>query len=157
MTQPVPAQFPIIRTALTGVAVVALVVGSGMIGCPSYNVWSAEMRGKAELAQADQNRQIQIAVSKAHAESATYEAQAEVNRANGAAQAIKITGSALQTNPEYLRYLYVNNLAESHDQIIYVPTEAGMPILEAGRVVNTPHQDATPAKTAAPAAAPATK
>jgi len=29
-----------------------------------------------------------------------------------------------------LRYLYINNLEHSQNQIIYVPTEANLPILE---------------------------
>ena len=43
--------------AIVGVIVlVLLTVGTGMVGCPVYNVWSAQKAGEAELAQADQNR-----------------------------------------------------------------------------------------------------
>jgi regulator of protease activity HflC (stomatin/prohibitin superfamily) len=125
------------KIALTVVIVffVLAITAGLMIGCPSYNVYNATMTGKAELAQADQNRQIQIAVSKAKAEAATYEAQAEVNRAAGVAQANKIIGDSLKGNEEYLRYLYINGLIENKDNktLIYIPTEAGLPILEAGR------------------------
>jgi len=112
-----------------------VVVGTslGMVGCPIYNVWSAQKFGEAELAQAEQNRQIQIAQSKAKAEAATYEAQAEVNRANGVAAANKIIGESLKNNEAYLRYLWITGLDRSKDTVVYVPTETNLPILEANR------------------------
>lgn len=100
---------------------------------PDYKTHLAKINGESELAAALASKQVAVQTAKAKAESAAYEKQAEITRAEGAAAAIKITGEALQQHPEYLRYLYVNNLAESKDQIIYIPTEAGLPILEAGR------------------------
>lgn len=121
-------------------AVVAL--GVSLSGCgaiyPPWKVYVAENEGKAALAEAMSSKQVAVQTAKAKMESAQYEATAEATRAQGAANAIKITGAALQANPEYLRYLYVNNLATSKDQIIYVPTEAALPILEAGRRVEKP-------------------
>lgn len=108
----------------------------GLTACdaiPTYRVYNARKSGEAHLAEAESSKQIAVQTAKAKAESARYEAESEITRAQGLAKSIGITGAALQANPEYLRYLYVNNLAESHDQIIYVPTEAGLPILEAGR------------------------
>ena len=110
-------------------------VGLGMWGCPTYNVYSAEMNGKAELAQAEQNRQIQIAQSKAKAEAAEFEANAEVTRAEGVAKANKIIGDSLKGNEDYLSYLWVNNIENNKNEtVVYVPTEANMPILEATRL-----------------------
>lgn len=109
------------------------IIAVAMVGCPQYGVYSAQKAGEAELAQANQNRQISIAQSKAKAEAAQYEAQAEVTRASGVAKANQIIGDSLKNNEAYLRYLYVNNLADTKDQVIYVPTEAGLPILEAGK------------------------
>jgi regulator of protease activity HflC (stomatin/prohibitin superfamily) len=122
--------------ATTGLVVAVLMtVGLGMWGCPSYNVYSAEMSGKAELAQAEQNRQIQIAQSKAKAEAAEFEANAEVVRAEGVAKANKIIGDSLKGDEDYLRYLWVNNIENDKNQtVVYVPTEANMPILEATRL-----------------------
>ena len=106
-----------------------------MAGCPAYNVYSATMTGKAELAQADQNRQIQIAQSKAKSEAAQYEAEAEITRAKGVAEANKIIGDSLRGNEDYLRYLWVNNIENNKNEtVVYVPTEANMPILEASRL-----------------------
>jgi hypothetical protein len=44
-------------------------------------------------------------------------------------------GDSLKGNEAYLRYLWINNSDGNGDkQVIYVPTEAGLPILEAGRL-----------------------
>ena len=66
-------------------------------------------------------------------ESADLLAQAEVKRAEGVAKANKIIGESLKDNEAYLRYLWVNNLENSQNQVIYIPTEAGLPIMEADR------------------------
>jgi regulator of protease activity HflC (stomatin/prohibitin superfamily) len=116
-------------------AVIALMsVGLSSCGAiwPPYRVWEAEQNGKAELAQADQNRQIQIVQSKAKSEAASFEATAEVTRANGVAQANKIIGDSLKGNDTYLHYLFINNMENTKNQVIYIPTEAGLPVLEAG-------------------------
>lgn len=100
------------------------------VGVPMYRVWSQEMAGKAEYAKAEQNRKIKIEEAKANLEAEKLNAQAEVERAKGAAQAIEIENGKLTT--AYIQYLWVrqqgNNSAE---KIIYIPTEASMPILEA--------------------------
>jgi hypothetical protein len=122
--------------------IVVLVIGGGMYGCPVYNVWSAQKFGEAELARAEQNRQIQIAQSRAKADAAVFEAQAEVARANGVAQANRIIGESLkgEEGAAYLRYLWVNGLEAAKASVIYIPTEANLPILEAGRPTRPPQQ-----------------
>lgn len=125
--------FNLVKPICAALGVVLLVGGVGMVGCPSYNVYSARMHGEAELAQASQNRQIKVQEAQALAESAGFQAQAEITRASGVARANQIIGDSLKNNEAYLRYLYVNNLADTKDQVIYVPTEGGLPILEAGK------------------------
>ena len=121
--------------AVVGLAVaVVLTVGTGMVGCPVYEVWRAQKAGEAELAQADQNRQIAVAQARAKAESAHFEADAEVTRATGVAKANEIIGKSLQGNEAYLRYLWINGLEQNKNAVIYVPTETNLPILEAGRL-----------------------
>lgn len=99
---------------------------------PSYNVWNQEMEGKAELAKADYSKQIAVQTAKAKQDSAQYEAQAEVTRAKGVAQANEIIGSSLKNNEAYLRYLWIHTMEETKNQVIYVPTETNLPLLEAG-------------------------
>ena len=104
-----------------------------MLLSPLYNVWSSGLHGEAELKQADWNRQIAVREAEARKQSATLLAEAEVERAKGVAQANKIIGDSLKGNEEYLRYLWIDSLQNTKDKIIYVPTEAGLPILEAGK------------------------
>ena len=97
---------------------------------PPYKVWKQEMQGKAEFAQAEQNRRIKIEEAKANLEAEKLNAQAEVERAKGAAEAIQIENGQLTTT--YIQYLWVRQQANNQIQkIVYIPTEASMPILEA--------------------------
>lgn len=111
----------------------AIVVCLGMWGCPQYNVYEREMAGKAELAQAESNRQISVREAQAKKDAAKLLAEAEVERAKGVAEANKIIGEGLKGHDEYLRYLWISNIDKVSGQIIYVPTEASLPILEAGK------------------------
>lgn len=100
----------------------------GLWGCPKYEVYSQEMTGKAELARADQNRQILIT-----------QAQAEKDSAVLRAEAIKIVGQSAKDFPEYRQQEFIGAFAEAMkdgkiSQIIYVPTEANIPITEAHRI-----------------------
>lgn len=113
-----------------------LVVGSGMWGCPTYNVWQQGLQGQAELARAEQNRQIKVEEAVAMKESAVFLADAEVARARGVAEANAIIADGLGGSEGYLRYLWIQQLGSNGSDIIYVPTEAGIPILEAGRAVD---------------------
>jgi regulator of protease activity HflC (stomatin/prohibitin superfamily) len=115
---------------------VLLLVGvgaGGLYGCPQYNVYSSRMDGEAELAQANYSKQVAVQTAVAKNEAAKYEAQAEITRAGGVAQANKIIGDSLKNNEAYLRYLFVNGLENTKNQVIYVPTETQLPILEATR------------------------
>lgn len=49
------------------------------------------------------------------------------------AEANRIIGDSLKNNEAYLRYLWIRNLEDGPNQIIYVPTEANLPLLESSR------------------------
>ncbi len=120
---------------LSVVGLIVCVLG-GMYGCPRYNVWEQGLKGQAELRRAEQNRQIAIQVAQATEQSAVHLKNAEVTRAEGVAAANKIIGDSLRQNEDYLLYLWIHNLAEAEKngaEVIYVPTEANLPILEASR------------------------
>jgi regulator of protease activity HflC (stomatin/prohibitin superfamily) len=108
-------------------------VAVGTSACGEIGVYMATKEGEAELAKARSSKQVATETAKAKYESADYEAKAEIRRAEGVAEANRIIGNSLKDNEAYLRYLYVNNLEKTQNQIIYVPTEAGLPILESGR------------------------
>lgn len=126
----------ILKVAGAILILLIVVVGGGLGSCAAYNsvrVWNAETKGEAQLAEATQNRRIAVLEAQAQMDSAKLKAQAEVERAKGVAKANQIVAQGLGGPEGYLRYLYINNLENSKGQIIYVPTEAGLPILEAGR------------------------
>lgn len=105
----------------------------------TFKVYAARMDGEAKLAEAESERQIQIADAKGKMEAAKMLAMAEVERAKGVAEANKIIGESLKENDAYLHYLWINRLGENGQDVIYIPTEAGLPILEAGRRPRTDH------------------
>ena len=100
---------------------------------PWYNVWSQEMEGKAEFAKAEQNRKIKIEEARANLEAEKLNAQAEIERAKGAAEAIKIENGSI--TPTYIQYLWVRQQSDLSDKtVIYIPTETNLPILESTRM-----------------------
>ena len=108
-----------------------------LLWTPLVGPWSAERKGMAEYRQAEQNRQIKIQEAKAKKDSAKFHAEAEVIKARGVAQANDIMAKSLGGPEGYLRWKYIEMLEETgqdSNTIVYIPTEATMPILEAGRI-----------------------
>jgi hypothetical protein len=113
-------------------ALIGTVVGGGllvgaMLGMPLYRVWAAEYNGRAVLVQAEQTRQVLIT-----------QAVAEREAAVARSEAIQIVGQAAKDFPEYRYQEFLGAFAEAlkdgkMNQIIYVPTEANIPLMEAGR------------------------
>lgn len=120
---------------ITSLATVILIVAF-MFGYPYYRVWAAEQRGRAEFAEAEQNRKIKIEEAKANLEAERLNAQAEIERAKGAAEAIKIENGSI--TPTYIQYLWVRQQSNLNNKtVVYIPTEANLPLLEASRNDNT--------------------
>lgn len=115
---------------VSGVLVAAMFLGIFFI-YPMYNVWVKEMRGKASLKEAEWSRQILVEEASARQQAAINLAQAEVERAKGVAEANRIIGESLNENEAYLRYLWIQGLNDGSSEVIYIPTEANLPILEA--------------------------
>lgn len=115
----------------------AIIIGIALVGMPTYNVYSKQMKGKAAYEEAVQNRRIRVLEAQAALDSAQLTAQAEVARARGTNEANRIMAESLGGPENYLRWAYINMLQETAGKgdrsVIYLPTEAGMPILEAGR------------------------
>jgi len=129
--------------------IIILVVAMGFTSCGPINDFfrgqrekDAESNGKAILLEAQSSKQAAIEEAKAENESAILkantkvtlaqsEADAEVIRARGVAKANEIIGESLKDNEAYLRYLWITGLHDDKGERIYIPTEAGMPILEA--------------------------
>jgi len=140
--------------SILSVSVLLLILLGSLVGCPRYNVYKETLRGKAEYERAKQNRQIKIEEAKAKNEAAISEAEAKVKMANaknqeivitaqgqreadsvraiGVARANEIIGESLKGNKDYLQFLWIDQL-DKGGQKVYIPTEAGLPILEAGK------------------------
>ena len=114
---------------VVGILVLALLLGSLLWGIPNYKVYSRELNGKAQLKEAEWNRQIAVQEAEALKESAKLRADAEVLRARGIAEANEIISKSL--TKEYIQYKFVEGLNDGNTEVIYVPTEANLPILEA--------------------------
>lgn len=106
----------------------------GMWGCPLYSVYSARKQGEAVLAHATFSREVAVAEAKAKMESSALLAQADTIRAHGIARSNEIIGSSL--SPAYLHWFWIDNIDKSNN-VIYVPTEANLPIMEASRLMPT--------------------
>ena len=57
----------------------------------------------------------------------------KIIRAEGVDKANKVIGDSLQNNEAYIHYLWIEALRESSNEVIYIPTEAGIPITESAR------------------------
>lgn len=92
---------------------------------PKYGVYRQHLEGEAKLRRSEMEKQIII-----------EQAKAEVEAAKLRAQAIEAVGGAAQKYPEYRTQEFIGAFAEALkegnvQQIIYVPTEANIPIIEA--------------------------
>ena len=117
-------------------SLIFLVVVIAMV-YPQYKVYREKLYGEAELQRANYTRQIQIVESHAKLESASNLANADTIRAHGIAASNRIIGQSLNDNPSYLQWLFIDQIKDSKNQIIYVP--AGnlgfpLPIQEATRL-----------------------
>ncbi len=63
---------------------------------------------------------------------AQKDAEIEVARAKGVAEANKIIANSI--SQQYIQYLWVQGLNDGNSEVIYVPTESNLPILEANRL-----------------------
>jgi regulator of protease activity HflC (stomatin/prohibitin superfamily) len=96
---------------------------------PLYNVWQQGLAGKAALERAEQERMILV-----------EQARAEKDSASMRAEAIQIMGKAAKDYPEYRYQEFLGAFAEALqngdiDKLVFVPTEAQIPITEATRTV----------------------
>lgn len=129
------------KTAISNYIALVVLVGlviAGAYAFPLWNVWRADLSGKAALAEAVNARKVAIEEAEAQLEASKFYAAAEVERAKGVAQANDIIADGLGGPEGYLRYLWINQLGNNTQDVIYIPTEAGVPILEASRLAKAP-------------------
>ena len=117
-----------VKTLLTVCAAIIILVVVWMAGMPQYRVYRQRLQGEAELAHAHSARMILVT-----------QAEAEKEAAQKRADAIQIVGKAAKEFPEYRTQEFIGAFAEALregkiNQIMYVPTEANIPITEAHRL-----------------------
>lgn len=112
-----------------GVPAILLIGSIGLLMwvIPVYGVWQQGLSGQASLEKAKQERKILI-----------EQARAEVQAAALRAKAIEIIGASAKKYPEYRLQEFIGAFGKALEdgkinQIIYVPTEANIPVLEAGK------------------------
>jgi hypothetical protein len=122
------------RLSFWFLGLLAALIILGLWGGPQYKVYSPRMEGEAMLAHAQASKEVAVAEAKAKMESAALLAAADTIRAHGIARSNQIIGNSLKGNPEYLHWLWIDNIEKNPQAVIYVPTEANLPILEANRL-----------------------
>lgn len=64
-------------------------------------------------------------------QAAIKDAEIEIARANGTAEANRIIGDSI--SKEYIQYKFIEGLNDGNTEVIYVPTEGNIPVMEASR------------------------
>ena len=129
------------RLVVIGFVLLLLVIFGMMYGLPVYNVWQQEMVGRAEMAKAYQNRKILVEEARAKLEAEKLNAAAEIERAKGMAEAMRVENGTLSTI--YNQYLFIRTLEKLADkgslpQIIYVPSQGLAPVMDLNKVMPKP-------------------
>jgi len=120
---------------LSVLALVLLIVLWELVAYPRWRVWAAHMEGLAELEQAKKEQQIQIAQAQSRLDAAELNKQAAIIEAQAVSEQIKTIGNELKSHDLYLRWQWIQMMEqqETKSTVIYVPTEANLPVMEAGR------------------------
>lgn len=124
---------------VTIIVLAFILIGFCMWLFPVYNVWASRKSGEAELAEATYEQKIQIAQADGRLMAAEKNKQAAIIEAEAVAAQINTIGAGLQKHDLYLRWQWIRMMEESaaYRETIYVPTEANLPILEAGRIAES--------------------
>lgn len=104
-----------------------------LVGYPIWNVWASRQQGVAELQQARNEQQIQIAEAQSRFDAAELNKKAAIIEAQAVSEQIKVIGVQLSAHDLYLKWQWIKMMEDREGETIYVPTEANLPILEANR------------------------
>lgn len=121
-----------------GILMLIGVLFLGGWGLVHFKLWAVEYTGKAREISAMYEGKAILAEAQ-HAKMARIEAaKAEKESAQLTADAISIVGEAAKKYPEYRKQEFMMAFGEALregniEQIMYIPTEANLPITEAGK------------------------
>lgn len=101
---------------------------------PRYSVWASRLSGQAKLQEANNEQRIQVSQAQARLEAADLNKKAAIIEAEAVAKQIETIGANLQKHDLYLKWQWIKMMEDKpNGSVIYVPTEANLPILEAMR------------------------
>ena len=120
----------IFKIVVAGVVVLTVSIGIAVgakLGLSHLSIVTSRLAGQAAFAHSESERKVLVS-----------QAEAELEAAKLRAEAIKIVGEVAQKYPEYRNQEFIGAFGEALrsdkiDQIIYVPTEANIPIIERKR------------------------
>lgn len=122
----------VIKVIVGAVVFVILVIWGWKWVTPKYNLYRAETEKQAVIAEQKAISEAAEFAAKSEVIQAQAKADAEIIRSRGLAESQEIITETL--TEDYIRYLYIQAIEGNSNQIIYVPTEGGLPILEANRL-----------------------
>lgn len=101
---------------------------------PYWNVFASKLSGEAKLQEAMNEQRVQLAAAKARKEAATINKEAAIIEAEAVSAQIEKIGQKLTAHDLYLKWQWIQMMEKRpENSTIYVPTEANLPILEAGK------------------------
>jgi regulator of protease activity HflC (stomatin/prohibitin superfamily) len=104
-----------------------------LFGYPLWKVWASEKRGEADLQKAHKEQQIQVSKAQGRVDAAELNKKAAIIEAEAVSAQIEKIGKQLTEHDLYLKWQWIKMMEERPESsVIYVPTEANLPILEAG-------------------------
>jgi hypothetical protein len=89
---------------------------------------NAEQAGEEKLKKSEKEGKL------AQSQKGATELQIELDimRAKGTAEVAKIIGEAVKGNEGYLKWCLIHQLNDTKNKVVYIPTEAGIPVIELG-------------------------
>jgi len=116
------------------VVLLAVLLAWWMWGYQHWRVWASHQRGLADLQQAKNEQQIQVAQAQGRLDAAELNKKAAIVEAEAVAAQIERIGAGLTQHDLYLKWQWIRMMEERDSgETIYVPTEANLPLLEATR------------------------
>lgn len=130
----VQSTFSIALYIFGGMVFFAICVAWILFGYPIWRIWASKKAGEAELQQANREQQIQVSKAKGRLDAAETNKKAAVVEAEAVSLQIKTIGEQLTKHDLYLKWQWIEMMKDRPESsVIYIPTEAGLPILEAGK------------------------
>ncbi len=118
---------------ITPVLIVLVLIAWFLFGYPIWRVWASQKQGEADLQQAHKEQQIQVSKAQGRLDAAELNKKAAIVEAEAVSAQIEKIGKQLTEHDLYLKWQWIKMMEERPESsVIYVPTEANLPILEAG-------------------------